>query len=170
MIKKSLTLFSIFILSVIFSSSIWAVKPYSETYIGEYPYFIVDCGDYDVYQQIKMRETETWYYNQDGEETRYHWSAHMVESRWFNSEDDSIYIVQGKFGRGENVSFWLDYVTGDWQSTGGQYRITIPGIGPVYMETGRWHWDGETMYRSGASVAPENGTASALCEALAPLP
>lgn len=168
MFIKYLVLCVIYAVLMAVSSLAWAVKPYSDSFVVEDDLFVVNCGEYDVYTLASTKVKETIYFNQEGEPIRYHLTLKILQSVYYNSEDDSIKIVQGKFGRGENASYWEDIVTGDWQSTGGQFRITLPGIGPLLIDVGRWHWDGENFYRSGAFIAPEDGTGSALCEALAP--
>ena len=168
MFYKSSMLCAVCVLLLSASGAAWAVKPVSDSYVMEDDFFIVECGDYDVYTLASTLVKETLYFNQDEEAIRYHLSLKILESKYYNSNDENIFIVQGKFGRGENASYWEDLVTGDWQSTGGQFRITFPGIGPLLIDVGRWHWDGENFYRSGAFIAPEDGTGSALCEALEP--
>ena len=61
-----------------------------------------------------------------------------------------------------------DLTTGEDEWHGIPYRITLPGIGPLLLEAGRSYFDGETVYHSGVFMFPEDGTGSALCEALAP--
>jgi hypothetical protein len=150
------------------SVNAWANPPFSEiSYISD-DFPVVSCGDYWVKALANTRVTQTTFFNQDGNPVRLRISMHVTDSVYYNSEDPGIYIQQGAKGTGENVQGKIDLVTGEEQWPGLPFRITLKGIGPLYIEVGRMYWDGESYNFSGMVIFPEAGTGSALCDALAP--
>jgi len=163
------TLFSTLILSI--SVNAWAAPPSSVTYYQSEDFAVVGCsdyGDYHIRTSAETRITETTFFNQAGDDVRLRVSVHIVESIYYNSLNPDIYIQQGQNGVGENWQISLNLVTGAERYTGKPYRITLPGVGPLYIEAGHGSWDGVTFTFRGISIMPEAGTGSALCEALAP--
>ena len=163
------TLFSTLILSI--SVNAWAAPPSSVTYYQSEDFAVVGCsdyGDYHIRTSAETRITETTFFNQAGDDVRLRVSVHIVESIYYNSENPDIYIQQGGNGVGENAQVSIDLATGVERWTGATYRITLPGVGPLYIEAGHGTWDGENLSWNGSQIFPEAGTGSALCEALAP--
>lgn len=146
----------------------WAKPPLSETnyYPDSFP--IVQCDGYQVWTSAEVRETETVFFDKDGKPARVRVFLHVRDAIYYNSLDPEIYIQQGVSGTGEGLTLWINLVTGTERFTGRFARITLPGVGVLYLEMGRAHWDGENWSFNGISVFPEAGTGSALCEALAP--
>ncbi len=95
------------------------------------------------------------------------WCASDTDAIYYNSEHPDIFIRQGASGNGENFQVKINLITGEEQYTGMPFRITLPGIGPLYIEVGRGYWDGEEFKFTGLVLFPEEGTGSALCDALA---
>lgn len=174
--SKILTVLSVSMLCLSFNAQ--AVPPSSETEIWHDDLFIVDCGTYDVRTAATMRERVTEHYNKAGEPVRLHISFRILESIYYSCPDDpgydecaenpAVYIQQGRFGKGENAHGWIDLVTGEEAFTGAQFRLTIPGAGPVVLDAGRYHFDGESWYHTGIFIWPEGDTGDALCEVLEP--
>lgn len=149
------------------SFSAMAVPPLAETveYVDDFP--IVGCGDYEVWTMATTRETSTYFFDKDGDPVRLRVSLLVSDAIYYNSLNPEIFIQQGASGTGENFQIMIDLVTGTEKYTGAPFRITIPGIGPLYVEAGNGYWDGENFTFNGISMFPEAGTGSALCDALA---
>ena len=161
------TLFSTLILSI--SVNAWATPPLSVTYHDVSDDFaIVACGDYDVRTAALIRGKETLFFDKDDNPIRLRISWLISEAIYYNSLNPDIYIQQGKVGVGENMQLSINLVTGAERWTGANFRITLPGIGPLWVRAGHGTWDGENYAWNGAFILPEAGTGSALCEALAP--
>jgi hypothetical protein len=161
------------ILFLLVASSAWASPP--ERFVDYVPFDfdVLDCDGYSVWTSGWERDTYTLFFDKDGNETRLRTSIHITDAMWYNKPDDSeappsgIYIQQGASGTGENFQIWENFVTGEFQGAGLPYRITLPRIGPLYLEAGRTSFDGE-WHITGVVIFPEDGTGSALCDALAP--
>lgn len=150
------------------SVNIWAYPPFSETSFIEDDLHVADCDGFTVRTLATTRVTETFFFDRDGNPVRLRISAHVTDSIYYNSVDPTIYIQQGASGAGENGQFLINLVTGTVQVTGAVWRITLKGIGPLFIDVGRHYWDGDSWAISGTTIFPEAGTGSALCEALAP--
>jgi len=168
MVKKNSLVLSAAILIVTVSLSANATPP--EKDVTTYPFqeYIVDCGGWSVVTEGVMKETLTWFFDKKGgpEPSTLHVSLSVRESRWFNSEHQDIFIQQGSKGVGENASIWINLVTGRERNSGGWYRITAPGYGPLVINVGHYTWDGENFTRNGLFLMPEDGTGSLLCDIL----
>ncbi len=151
-----------------FSVNAWAYRPFSETFYSDDNFPVVGCGDYQVWTAGTVRVTETTFFDRDGNPVRLRVSMHITDAIYYNSEYPDIYIQQGASGTGENIQGQINLVTGEQQWTGVPLRITLKGIGPLFIDVGRHYWDGESWAISGTTIFPEAGTGSALCEALAP--
>jgi hypothetical protein len=154
---------TILMLAVSFNAS--AAKP--ETYFeeGDWDFGVWHCDGYQVRGLQSYRYRDTLFFNRHGEPVRLAGHYLSTGTIYYNSVHGDIYIQEGP---GENQQFGIDLTTGEERYSGLNFRITIPGIGPLYIDVGQWRWiDGE-LYRSGMTILPEEGTGSALCEALAP--
>ena len=149
------------------SFSATAMPPLSETneYVDDFP--IVGCGEFEVRTMATTRERSTYFFDKDGVPVRLRVSLHISDAIYYNSLNPEIFIQQGASGTGENFQIMVDLVTGTERYTGLPYRITIPGVGPLFVEAGHGYWDGENFTFNGISMFPEAGTGSALCDALA---
>ena len=150
------------------SINAWATPPLSETvyYDDEFP--LVGCGDFDVRVLATTRERQTLFFDKEGNEVRLRIALHVSDAIYYNSSNPDLYIQQGASGTGENLMIMIDLKTGTERYSGAPYRITIPGVGPLYIEAGHWTWDGENFVSKGVFMFPEEGTGSALCDALSP--
>lgn len=150
------------------SANLWANQPLTiaEEFFDDFP--IVSCGDYSVRTSALTSAKQTFFFDRDGNPVRIRVSIHIRDAIYYNSEDSDIYIQQGASGTGENIQGHINLVNGTEQWSGVPFRITLKGIGPLYIEVGRNYWDGENWNFSGILVFPEAGTGSALCAALAP--
>jgi hypothetical protein len=169
------TLFSALILSI--SVDAWATPPSSEVYDSYEDFGIVGCGDYHIRTAADLRIRETFFFDKDGVPVRLRISVLITGSIYYSiynesdpADPESIekYIQQGAKGVGENQQIWIDLTEIGEKYTGLPFRITLPGIGPLFLEAGHGYWDGVTYTFHGISIMPEDGTGSALCEALAP--
>lgn len=166
--NKRLIIAFVSVFLFVLASNVSAVKPDKSTYSVHDELFVVGCGDYDVLVDFTYRVMETLFYDKDSVPVKLHFSAHVSNSVFYNSVDPDIFIQQGADGVGMNEQFRMNLITGEWNSTGAHWRITLPGIGPLFVYAGNIYFDGETIHFSGRYFFPEEGTGSALCEALAP--
>ena len=158
-----------------------AEKPSIFRETSNFDLLVAECGTFNVRTSGIERDTYKWSYDKSGDPVRFQWHINVTESRYYNSEDPTKFITQGKNGVGENQTYDFDLtncdVAGDpWSGngcdehfSGGVFRITIPGIGRVLWDTGTWFWDQSeaTMTHHGpAFVLAEGDTGLALCEAL----
>ena len=152
---------------ILTSFSAMAMPPLSETeeFVDDFP--IVGCGEYEVWTMATTRQTITVFFDKDGVPVRQRLSLHISDAIYYNSLNPEIFIQQGASGTGENYQIMFNLVTGTERYTGLPYRITIPGVGPLYVVAGHAVWDGENYIFSGIDMFPEAGTGSALCDALA---
>ena len=169
------TLFFALILSI--SVDAWATPPSSDVRYLDEDFPIVGCGDYHIRTVASFRLRETFFFDKDGVPVRLRISVLITGSIYYSiyNESDPVgpeniekYIQQGAKGRGENQQIWIDLIEIGEKYTGLPFRITLPGIGPLFLEAGHGYWDGVTYTFHGISIMPEDGTGSALCEALAP--
>ena len=167
--RKISTIFGAFLLTAAWAASVGATPPFFDTFVVEDDFDLVNCGAYDVNAAATLRITEKWSFDHDGEPIRPQVQLKVLESLFYNSTDESIFIRQGKNGVGENVSGSINFVTGAERWSGAEFRLTIPGIGHVLMEIGTWKWDEFGNFkRHGQSALAEGDTGPVLCEALAP--
>jgi hypothetical protein len=167
--RKISTILGAFLLTAAWAASVGATQPFFDTFVVEDDFDLVNCGSYDVNVAATIRITEKLSFNRDGEPIRVQVQLKVLESRFYNSTDNSLFINQGKNGVGENVSGSINFVTGAERWSGAEFRLTIPGIGHVLMEIGTWKYDEYgNLTRHGQSALAEGDTGLALCEALAP--
>jgi hypothetical protein len=147
----------------------YAGKPDIFRFISEFNFPIVDCGSFQVRTSGWERDTEKLWYNELGEPVMLHISISITEGQYYNNVEPDKFVVQGKKGVGENATIRINLITGDEHNTGGQFRLTIPGIGHVLLDAGTWFWDAseEALIHHGPDFALAEGeTGLALCEAL----
>ena len=130
---------------------------------------IVDCGGFVVFTDGTQNVTFKTFFDKDGIPSRLQVSLRIIESRYYNSVDPTIFIRQGARGAGENVTINVDLATGDEHDRGLLFRITIPGVGPAFLQAGTFRFEnGMLVFRAGPFIFPEDGTGSVLCNALSP--
>ena len=147
----------------------YAGKPDIFRYMFEFDFLVVECDGFEVWTTGWERDTEKWWYNEFDEPVRLRFSIHITESEYYNNNDPTKFVTQGKNGVGENSNQNIDLTTGDQHWSGGQFRLTIPGIGHVLLDAGTWWWDAseEMLIHHGPDYAlAEGDTGLALCEAL----
>ena len=153
----------------LFATSVLADKPEIFRYAWAFDFSIVDCGSFEVWTSGLERDSEKWWYDNDGNPEKLQITINVTESQYYNNMEPDKFVTQGKNGVGENVSIWIDMVTGDQKNSGAMFRLTIPGIGHVLLDVGTLFWDQstQTVIRHGPNFALAEGeTGLALCEAL----
>lgn len=93
-------------------------------------YELYNCGDYRIMDYAEFYVSQTSHYDQDG-----NWIRSILHGRG----TDLLYNeLTGKSV--EEAFRWnahIDERTGEGSYTGAGWRLTIPGYGPVYFNTGR---------------------------------
>lgn len=128
---------------------------------------IVDCDSFLVWTKGWERDTFKWWYDEFGEPVRLQWKIQVTESEYYNGMNPDNSISQGKNGVGENATINIDFTTGEEHNSGANFRLTIPGIGHVFLSVGTFFFiDGELIVHHGPEIVAETETGLALCEAL----
>ena len=127
---------------------------------------VVDCDSFLVWTKGWERDTFKWWYDEFGEPLRVQWKIQITESEYYNGSDPDKSVSQGKNGVGENLTIDFDFDTGEEHQSGAAFRLTIPGIGRVYLSVGTWKFDGSEWIHHGPTIFVEGETGLALCEAL----
>ena len=134
-----------------------------------FDFVVVNCDTFLVKTSGYERDTFKEWYDKSGELVRLQISIHITESQYYNASDPDKFVTQGKKGVGEGISWFIDFITGDEHQSGNAFRLTIPGIGHVFLDVGTWFWDAseEVLVHHGPDYALAQGeTGLALCEAL----
>jgi len=137
---------------------------------------VVACGDPEadgflVYTKGWERDTFKWWYDEFGDPLRLQWNIQITESEYYNGTDPDKTVSQGKKGVGENAMIRIDFVNGiagDEHNSGAQFRLTIPGIGHVFLSVGTWEYDAseDSLVHHGPDIFADGESGLALCEAL----
>ena len=114
-------------------------------------------------------DTEKWWFDENGDPLRFKLSVHIKESIYYNNMSPDHFVSQGKNGVVENISYELDFTSGDEHQSGALCRITLPGVGHVLLDAGTYKYDAseDVLVHHGPAFAVAEGESGlALCEAL----
>jgi hypothetical protein len=130
---------------------------------------LVECDGFEVWTSGLETDTFKYWYDESGVAVRLQWAIHVTEGQYYNRNDPTKFITQGKNGVGENQTARIDLTNGDVHFSGAPFRLTIPGIGHVVLQAGTGFWDeseGTFVWHGPLVVFAEGETGLALCEAL----
>ena len=135
--------------------------------------FIGDCGGYAVLANVTVTGHFIEHYDKDGNLVRANVHLSYTESIYYGSyeadySDPEVFLVG--HGEGQNERYDLTGVPPVVAVSGGAYRVTAPGAGVVYIQTGNILFNlatGEIISQAGPSDNLD-GNEAALCAALAP--
>ena len=146
----------------------YADKPQIVREMTRFDFPIVDCDSFEVWTKGWERDTYKWWYDEFGDPLRVQVKIQITEGEYYNATDPDKTVSQGKIGVGENTMIDYDFVTFAQHNSGAAYKLTIPGIGHVFLHVGTWIWDADgTFVHHGPDFALAEGeTGLALCEAL----
>jgi hypothetical protein len=120
----------------------------------------VDCGTFEVWDRSELHANGKLFFDDEGNVVR------VVEHVWgidtlYNPENGKS--VTGSFNNGEIV----DLVNGDVTENGSVFRITIPGLGAVFIDVGKFiiDFDDGLVFLAGRHDFFSGDTAG-LCAAL----
>ena len=140
---------------------------FSFTDVDDLP--ITDCGDFEVWTMAPLKIRVKLSFNDSGDVVRVQVHGNILSSIYYNRGDPDIFVTQGKKGVGENFYSDEDLITGEFHQSGGNFRLTLPGIGHVVMFMGTFKVDaGGNFVFHGLDAFPEGDTEAALCAALSP--
>ena len=127
---------------------------------------VVDCDSFLVWTKGWERDTFKWWYDEFGDPLRVQWKIQVTESEYYNGSDPDKSVSQGKNGVGENSTISIDFVNETQHDSGAAFRLTMPGIGHVFLSVGSWKWDDSGFVHNGPTILVDGETGLALCEAL----
>jgi len=171
-------LVAICLVGLIFSTASAGGKPGFEWYGGApWNYPVADCSPYGfegrwIYNQWEEHGHSLTFYNEDGSVD---YIAIHASMRHTFTMDGSDRVVSGT-GHTRAVRYFPEYLDGFLEIHGAWQRIIIPGIGPIFMDTGHKVFnfvfmpDGSFMIDLIKNAGPSNYTSNdfeALCTYLA---
>ncbi len=130
---------------------------------------VAECDGFEVWNSGWERDTYKYWHDESGVAVRLQLIVILTESQYYNRNDPTKVITQGKNGVGEGGLNFIDLTTGDVSFAGLGFRVTIPGIGRVMLFAGSGFWDASEQtltVRHGPEFFLEGETGLALCEAL----
>jgi hypothetical protein len=126
------------------------------------------CGTFDILADWTASLSLTFHYDQDGNLVWLNSTYRTIgRSRYYNSSDPAIEVAGGP---GEFQATRVDLVDGVARGSGPSYKVTLPGYGAIFFETGTFTVDLSTnavTHNSGQNQLLEADFA-ALCRALTP--
>ena len=169
MLKKILQVSALTLIPLVCITESSAMPPLVDTFEVTDDLLVLECGDFNVRASGTYRVTEKVWFDELGEPVRVRVKIQVIAATYYNNQDETISISQGRKGGGENMIIDIDLLTGDEHWSGNLSRLTIPGIGRVIWDVGTWKWvDGNLAFFAGKGwVFAEGEAGPALCEALA---
>lgn len=161
--KKILVAIIIAILIGTMALPVFAKRPdrFTDSFT-EAPMLIADCGDYEVWtKDSQLYLNGTIHYDNEGSPIMIitHWK---VEDTYWSPETLKEVSVDVKLFNSVEV-----LATGEFQSAGIQFRLTLPGEGTILMDVGRYVFDADfnIIFKSGKHPVffPEEGGTEKLC-------
>ncbi len=151
------------------ASTAWAAKPIKESFAGQGTFEVGNCDGFMILNDFIFEGFSITYFDKDGNATHVKVHTKFSESIYYNSVENSFWLDGGP---GEIVNDRFDVTcfdfTGDLQSSGLAFKITVPGQGVIFHEAGRLIFDnGVISFQAGPKDFREVELA-ALCAALTP--
>jgi hypothetical protein len=126
------------------------------------------CEAFDVYTDYDVMLHVTAVYDNKGNLAKERFKADVVgRSIYYNSNNPTIFLMGGP---GEMEIDHLNIVKESIFATGLMWKVTVPGYGAIFLETGRLVWDfniGENLYNTGHNQFFDEDL-KAVCKALTP--
>lgn len=173
--KRIVSLFAI--AAMMCGTTAWAAPPDKEYIVRERltNEFLTDCGDFEVRMDYWWEGYERSYFNRDGSLNRIFMKYDFPGGIYYNASNPSYWLA----GTAEHSQSWIHFKDGepvDLVSVGPDAKITVPGYGVVFINTGRFIWDfsEQTLtFVAGPldwtrSWTADGGDFDALCAALRP--
>jgi len=148
-----------------FASSRTDIQRTTDPYVG---FFLGSCDGFDVVADFVAELQINSHYDRDGNLARQEFLFHTVgQAIVYNSAHPEAAVLSGS-GEGQNAHW--DYVNGWFQGAGMIFRITLPGRGPIFMETGLIRLNIETFEITHFTGHNQwvDGDLAALCAVLTP--
>lgn len=142
-----------------------AAKPVKQSFfIPDALLFIGECDGFEIINVSDLDITVTSFFDSDGNFVRERAMFKVMNSVYFNSVDPSLSLEGGP---GEVEIGHFNAVENTLALTGASFRVTVPGLGVIYLDAGRTFIDFNTgeVTNSGPSDF-EDGNVDALCDAL----
>lgn len=129
-------------------------------------FFIAECGSFQVWSDFTLVVPYKEHYNKQGELIFTDYRLWSGDTTYYNSTDPSIFVIEKEGGR--EIARW-NWEDGTIADLGMIWKITLPGQGVIFHQTGRALVDIDT-YEILFSAGPKDssdGNVAALCAAFA---
>ena len=129
--------------------------------------FVGSCSTFDVAVAYSFEVRHIVHLDKHGVERTAEWLVRYGPGRYYNVDDPSRFVLSGP-GEVQN-SHWQT-VDGWLVSAGTIVKVVVPGVGPIFMETGAWKVDIATwtFYHDSGHNQYLAGDVAALCLLLVP--
>lgn len=164
-LKKSFIISMFAAISLGAASLSLAAKPVHESFfIPDAFLFIGECDGFEIINVSDLEITVTSFFDNNGDFVRNRAIFKVLNSVYFNSVDPGLSLEGGP---GEVEIGHFNAVENTLALTGASFRVTVPGVGVIYLDAGRTLFDFNTgeITKSGPSDF-EDGNVDALCDAL----
>ena len=135
-----------------------AARPETSTFLMQDTQELADCGDFLVYDDYDTTVDVTNFYDKAGNVTALHMAINGTDTYWQSVTGERITMPS-------HFMVHFDLQTGLNSSAGLVYRLTVPGLGGVFLEVGRSVYDvraGRFVFLAGPHQLSSGDTAG-LC-------